>query len=87
MNEPEPSYGTVTNACAYLSQMAGAVIVHANLVQEYVEIGFRPGLDYSVRCLRAYLRALDQAYAEVERSRAVESYRKSAENIGPGQGV
>lgn len=87
MNEPEPSFGTVTTACAYLSDMAGAVIVHANLIREYAEIRFEPGLDYSVRCLRAYLRALDQAYAEVERSRAVEAYRKSAENIGPGQGA
>lgn len=84
MTEP-PAFGTVENACDFLAEMAGGVIAHATIMRQYAEARFYPGLDYSTRCTIAFLRAMETAHAEVERSRAVVAYRKSAENIGSGR--
>ncbi len=86
MNEPAP-FGTVENACDHLAEMAAGVIAHATVMQKYAEIRFLPGLEYATRCTTAYLRALQAASGEVERSRAVQTARKRAEDIGPGRGV
>ncbi|GJD36591.1 hypothetical protein [Methylobacterium aerolatum] len=86
MNEPAP-YGTVENACDFLAEMAGGVIAHATVMRQYAEIRFLPGLDYATRCTVAYLRAMQAAGAEVERSRAAAMLRTRTEDIGPGRGV
>lgn len=86
MSEPAP-FGTVETACANLAEMAGGVIAHATVVQVYAEVGYLPGMELAARSTLAYLRAMEAALVEVERSRAVVAYRSSAENIGPGQGV
>lgn len=86
MNEPAP-FGTIENACDHLAEMAAGVIAHATVMRQYAEIRFLPGLDYATRCTTAYLRAMQAAGAEVERSRAVVMLRTRAEDIGPGGGV
>lgn len=83
----DPAFGTVEMACSNLAEMAGGVIAHATVVQVYAEIGYYPGLELAARSTVAFLRAMEGALTEVERSRAVIAYRRSAENIGPGQGV
>ncbi|MCJ2133346.1 hypothetical protein MKK69_04590 [Methylobacterium sp. J-026] len=80
-------FGTVETACNFLAEMAAGVIAHAAVMQHYAEIRFYPGLDYATRCTASYLRAMQAAHDEVERSRALVLYRKRAEDIGPGQGV
>jgi len=86
MSDPAP-YGTVEKACDNLAEMAAGVIAHATVMQQYAEIRFLPGLDYATRCTVAYLRAMQAASAEVERSRALVMLRTRAEDIGPGRGV
>lgn len=86
MNEPAP-FGTVETACDFLAEMAAGVIAHATVMQHYAEARYYPGLDYATRCTASFLRAMEAAHAEVERSRAVVAYRKSAESIWPWQGV
>ncbi len=86
MSDPAP-FGTVENACDHLAEMASGVIAHANVMRQYAEIRFLPGLDYATRCTVAYLRAMQAAGAEVERSRALIMLRARAEDIGPGRGV
>lgn len=86
MQQPAP-YGTVENACDFLSEMAAGVIAHATVMQKYAEARYYPGLDYATRCTASFLRAMEAAHAEVERSRAVVAYRRSAEDIGAGHGA
>ena len=86
MRDPAP-FGTVETACDFLAEMAAGVIAHAAVMQSYAEARYYPGLDYATRHTVAFLRAMEAAHAEVERSRAVVAYRKGAEAIGPGQGV
>ena len=87
MSKPEPSFGTVDTACDFLAEMAGGVIAHATVMQNYAEMRHLPGLEYAAKCTASYLRAMTAAIGEVERSRAVVMLRERAEDIGPGQGV
>ena len=86
MTEPA-DYGTPEAVCDQIGMMAGGVIAHASVVQLYAEAGFLPGLEFAARCTAAYLRQLDAALAELDRTKALIALRRSSENIGPGQGV
>ncbi|MCJ2048526.1 hypothetical protein [Methylobacterium sp. J-070] len=86
LNDQDP-FGTLDTARENVAQLAASIQAHAHVVQTYAEVGYDPGLMLAARTTLAYLRALEAGLQELERSRAVISYRQSGATIGSGAGV
>ena len=84
MRDDVPAHGTRAMAREFIAEQVGGIIAHAQVVAIYAEQGNDAGLIYAGRCTAAYLRALEAGIAELERTRAVECYRRSGSETGPG---
>lgn len=79
-----PAHGTREAAREFIGEMVGGLIAHAQVIRTYAAIGDDTGLLYAGRCTVAYLRAMEAGIAELERTRAVERFRQSGAETGPG---
>jgi len=53
-----PEMGDFAGMAQFVHECAGLVKVHAELAQQYAEIGDPVGLTYATRCLVAYTKAV-----------------------------
>ena len=70
------AYGSLDAYRAFIAETLAGAEIHARIGQSYVEAGNDAGLEYSVRCLIANVRAAASVLAELKKSKADQAERR-----------
>ncbi|GJD47239.1 hypothetical protein AFCDBAGC_5132 [Methylobacterium cerastii] len=71
------AYGSLDAYREFIAETLAGAEIHARIGQSYVEAGNDAGLEYSVRCLIANVRAAASILAELKKSKAEQTERRT----------
>ena len=71
------AYGSLDAYREFIAETLAGAEIHARIGQSYVEAGNDAGLEYSVRCMIANVRAAASILAELKKSKAEQADRRT----------